>query len=350
MRASLSVTGVVAFFVSLAVGCGKTQTVSDVLPIKATEVHGERLSISVVNTYGAVFLRGGRGLPTKLGGRLLRKVRAKGKDAAKKLLGQVTVETSGSGKERRFVVVAPKGHRKDVLADLELDVPVDSDVTVQTAEGNVRIFGVHGLVRVDVDRGKVELRGMQGKVEVSVKKGEIFLSGKLEGAQVVTGKGLVRVQWLSGWPKEPSTIRTKDGDLKLTVHKVFKASVRMAYGRGLHAGNLDVQKTGKGKARVELGQGGQLLTLEAPQGQVHLLRLSIVPPKPIKLKGPPPIRGGGLLKRPKGAKDVEKLREEDRKRFLEKEKQSGAARPTGAKARSTGRPSAPPRGGTPRGK
>ena len=320
MRSCSLVTSLVAISLSLGVGCGKTETVSDVLPIKATEVHGERLTISVVNTYGAVFLRGGRGLPTKLGGRLVRRARAKGKAAARKLLARVKVQTSGSGKERRFVVVGPKGHRNDVTADLELDVPVDSDLSIRTAKGNVRIFGVHGLVQVDADRGKVELRGMQGKVKVTVKKGEIYLSGKLDGAQVVTDKGLVQVQWLSGWPEEPSTIRTKEGDLKLTVHKLFKASVRLAYGGGLHAGSLDVQKTGKGKARVELGQGGQLLTLEAPKGRVHLLRLSIVPPKPIKLKGLPPIRGGSPIKRPRSAQDLQKLHEQDRKKFLEQQK------------------------------
>ncbi len=325
MRAAIIVSGVLVLSFGLAAGCGKTETVSDVLPIKATEVHKDRLAITIVNTYGSVLLKGGRGLPTKMGGRLMRKARARGKKAAKKLLHELTVVASGSTTQRKFVVAGPKGHGADLSADLAMDVPVDSDVTVQTVHGNVRIFGVHGRVQVDVDRGKVELRGMQGKVLVSVKQGEIFASGQILGAQITTHKGLVEVQWLSGFPKEDSTIRTEDGDLKLMVHKVFKASVRMSYGRSLHAGNLDVKKSGQGKARVELGQDGKLLVLAAPKGNLHLVQLSIVPPKPIRLKGPPPIRGGGLIKQPRSAADIERLREQERKEFEEREKRARAA-------------------------
>ncbi len=338
---SVMVTGF-AFVLALTAGCGRTETASGVLAIKGVEVHGStRMHVTVVDTYGKVFLRGNRGLPTKLGGRLLRKASAKGKGRAKKLLEAIKVEVSGKGQERKFVVVAPKGSRGKVEADIELDVPVDADVSVETAKGNVRIFGVHGEIVVDTDKGKVELRGMKGQVRVSVKKGDVFVSGHLEGVDVSAGKGDVRVQWLSGSPTKDGVLRSGKGNVELTVHKLFAASLRMSFSNGLHASGLEVTKQGKGKARVDLGESGKLLALEAPKGSVRVVRLSIVPPRPIRLKGLPGIRGGGPLKRPRTARDIDRLREQDRKRMLEQEhKQRGtkARKPSRRPARADSRP------------
>ncbi len=283
----------------LTAGCRDTVQVSDVLPVEKIELH-DRVAVEITNIYGRVLVRGNRGLPSRISGRLLRQARSRNEKAARRLLEQLVVAKEYRADTWSFRVQGP-ADTASVSANLELDVPVDSDLTVQTKRGDVTVLGVHGQVSVDADRGRLVLRGLQGPVKVTVRRaGNVTVSGALSSLEVETKRGDVEVRWPRGDLTSDGTIRTSHGDVSLVFHKALNARFRILT-KARPATNLPV-RGGPGEYVLETGSPAHTVVVSAPKGRVKVTRLDVVPPRIVPQKGLPPVRGGSPIQPPRTAR------------------------------------------------
>jgi len=285
---------VIALGVSLlSFSCGSSKTVSDVVKVSKVDIHG-RTRFSVSNKWGAVFILGSRSLPPACWGHLVRKVRAANDKKARQLLDNLVPVHEASKGALKFSV---QGGGTWAVADLKLNVSVDSDVSVRTVRGKIRIYGIHGQVAADADHGAVDLKGMVGSVKAHTKHGDVVVTGYLTGVEATTGHGDVRVRWNRA-PEAgltPSVLRSDQGNVRVQFPDDLKVNLSIRAGKGIVA-NFELKRVGKQRATAVLAGGGKLLSIEAPKGKVDIIRLPAMPVVHINTKGPPPIRGGHWVK------------------------------------------------------
>lgn len=285
--------------------CKGLDKASDVLPLETVHV-GEktRPTITVFNNYGSVYIQAFRSLPPRVQGQMMRVAFAKGRAAASRLLKRIDVRREVDGAHYKIVVTAPSRAGK-VEASVNLQVPVESDVTVVTTIGNVRVDGVRGRVEVEGTKGNVNLRGMNGFVKVIHKSGKVEVSGFLKGAEVVNGSGDVKVRWRGPEKLEDdSVIRTKKGSLDVRLASSINALLNVEAPAGKIVSTIPLKHSGKGFSRAALNNGGKLLLLGAKGGTVRIISYEAIKAVKIPIKGPPQLRGGRPPEPPRPSRDA----------------------------------------------
>jgi hypothetical protein len=147
---------------------------------------GSAPDVEVTNFAGAVTVRSGEGEVVQV-------------IATKKASGQwrldrieVDMQARGGG-----VVIRT---RKDfdtgnASVDLEITVPADSQVRVDTGAGEVDVRGVTGQIEIHSGAGTVDIRDAQGPVRVGLGAGEIRYEGRPSGScRFETGVGEINLR------------------------------------------------------------------------------------------------------------------------------------------------------------
>jgi len=162
---------------------------------------------------------------------------------SRELPGRVVIEPTEAGitiRERdKDGVSFSSGHK---VVQLELDVPVDADVSVDTASGWLDAIGLRGDQRYRTASGEVRIRDGAGRIELNSVSGdaEIGLAGETElavksvsGDVAVSGGGLsaIRVGTTSGDVRVDSPILGRTGNqidtLSGDVSVVAEAGMRV---------------------------------------------------------------------------------------------------------------------------
>jgi len=123
---------------------------------------GSKANVSIENLAGSVRVTGGSGSTVEVSGTI-------GDDVE-----ELRVEKHGNRVE--IVVEIPEGDRDrdlDVESDLEIHVPYDSELDVETVSASIEVSGVRGGLDLESISGSVDIDGQLGALDVSTVSGDI---------------------------------------------------------------------------------------------------------------------------------------------------------------------------------
>ncbi len=158
--------------------------------------------------------------------------------------------------------------------DLELVVPRESDLMLNTKDGNVTLDGVRGTEKVHSGDGNIEARRLEDAVTVSTGDGNINLDGRFDLLDANTGDGNIDADAAGGSKMSTAwTLRTGDGNIRLRVPSSFSADLDAETGDGAVSVEFPVTVAGRqdeNKLRAPINGGGPTLRLRTGDGQIRI--------------------------------------------------------------------------------
>jgi DUF4097 and DUF4098 domain-containing protein YvlB len=82
--------------------------------------------------------------------------------------------------------------------DFEIEVPVQFDLDLSSAGGELKIEGVAGTIKGSTDSGALDLRRLSGSVDLETKRGDVTLRESYVSGRVHTVGGKVVLEDVSG--------------------------------------------------------------------------------------------------------------------------------------------------------
>ena len=185
-----------------------------------------------------------------------------------------TFSDGGRGRDDR-VEIRGRGAGMEAWADLIIEVPAGSDLSVYLATGAVEARGVEGDLSIDTGSGPVTATDISGALDVDTGSGSISVRGVAGSLRVDTGSGRVSVSDVRG---EIVSIDTGSGGV--TGSSLDAAMVSVDTG----SGSIELERvaspeilldTGSGSIDIELlsdvdqlaiDTGSGSITVRAPEG------------------------------------------------------------------------------------
>ena len=137
-------------------------------------------SLSVKNRVGAITVRPGSDGYVRVTATM--EARARGMSAARNLLDGVRLTTSSTGDRATVeVTLARFSGPESLKVDLDIYVPVRTNLQIHNDVGEVRVTGVEGTMLVSSSVGRVDLRDvlLTGDSQLEAKVGEVRFRGDL---------------------------------------------------------------------------------------------------------------------------------------------------------------------------
>jgi Toastrack DUF4097 len=150
-------------------------------------------------------------------------------------------------------------------------------IDLHTSDGSITADELKGDIRLRSGDGSIEAHEIDGRVEADSGDGHIRIAGRFDALNVRTGDGSVdtRVQpgskMASNW-----SIRTGDGSVDLTLPSDFQANINATTGDGHISLGIPVTVEGtfsKSEIRGKMNGGGQDLTIHTGDGSIRLSRI-----------------------------------------------------------------------------
>ncbi|HXM96578.1 MAG TPA: DUF4097 family beta strand repeat-containing protein [Candidatus Dormibacteraeota bacterium] len=169
---------------------------------------------------------------------------------------------------------------KDSDLDLETgDGSVDAagisgTATIHTGDGSIKAQNLRGTVRLRTGDGSIEAYGLDGKVEATSGDGHIRLEGRFDALDIKTGDGSVDAHANTGSRMNGSwNIRTGDGSVDLVIPGDLQANIEASTGDGHISMGMPVTIEGTfstSQLHGKLNGGGQPLTIHTGDGSIRL--------------------------------------------------------------------------------
>lgn len=213
---------------------------------------------------------------------------------------EVRIEESQNGDHVVISVKLPHmnwsffgGRHKSVKVDLhvprelELDVQTsDGNVVAQnvsgqirfnTGDGNVTATAVHGDIRLHTGDGHIEGTNFDGSLDADTGDGNLRINGRFDTLSLKTGDGNIEAQVGVGSKVANTwTVRSGDGHITMRIPGDLNANVDAHTGDG--SITLDIPMTVSGSlshssVHGKLNAGGGTLSITSGDGSIHLEKL-----------------------------------------------------------------------------
>jgi len=174
-----------------------------------------------------------------------------------------------------------------VPRDLELEVETsDGNVVAQnvagrvhfnTGDGNVTATGVHGDIRLHTGDGHITGTNFDGTLDASTGDGNLQISGRFDSLTLKTGDGNIEAQ-AGGGSKVANawTVRSGDGHITMRVPADLNANVDAHTGDGSITLDIPITVAGSlshSSVHGKLNAGGGTLSISSGDGSIHLEKL-----------------------------------------------------------------------------
>jgi hypothetical protein len=213
---------------------------------------------------------------------------------------EVRIEESQNGNQVTVSVKLPHlnwslwgGHHRSIKVevhvprDLNLDVQTsDGNVTAQdvsgsihfnTGDGNVIASGIRGQIRMHTGDGHIEGTNFDGSLEADTGDGNMRISGRFDSLELKTGDGNIDGQVGSGSKVASSwKIHSGDGHIELRIPSDLSADVDAHTGDGSITVNVPLMMAGTlshSSVHGKLNGGGQTLSISSGDGSIRLEKL-----------------------------------------------------------------------------
>jgi hypothetical protein len=148
------------------------------------------------------------------------------------------------------------------------------NIDLHTSDGSITVDSMKGDIRLRTGDGSIEAHNLDGKVEADSGDGHIRLAGRFEALNVKTGDGSVNAQVLPGSKMATSwSLRTGDGSVDMVLPADFQADINATTGDGHISLSIPVTVEGtfsKSELRGKMNGGGQALTIHTGDGSIRL--------------------------------------------------------------------------------
>jgi DUF4097 and DUF4098 domain-containing protein YvlB len=151
-------------------------------------------------------------------------------------------------------------------------------IDLHTSDGSITVDTLKGDIRLRTGDGSIEARDLDGKVEADSGDGHVRLAGRFEALNVKTGDGSVDTRVLSGSKMVTSwTLRTGDGSVDIALPPDFQADIDATTGDGHISLGIPVTVEGtfsRSAVKGKMNGGGQVLTIHTGDGSIRLTKTS----------------------------------------------------------------------------
>lgn len=153
---------------------------------------------------------------------------------------------------------------------------VNGNVDIHTGDGRIRVEGAKGQIKLRTGDGSIEGRDLDGKIEADSGDGHITLDGRFDALNIRTGDGSINAhaqpgsKVLSAW-----SIRTGDGSVDLTVPTDLNANIDASTNDGRISLGIPITVEGQfsnSQIHGKMNGGGQLVTIHTGDGSIRLSR------------------------------------------------------------------------------
>lgn len=149
-------------------------------------------------------------------------------------------------------------------------------VDVHTGDGHIKLDGAKGDVRLRTGDGHIEAHNLDGQLEAKSGDGHIQIEGRFDKLSITTGDGSIQARVLPG-SKMSSTwsVHTGDGSVDLTLPNDFQADLDARTNDGRISLGFPVMVDGgisKSEVRGKINGGGSLLTVRTGDGSIRLMK------------------------------------------------------------------------------
>jgi DUF4097 and DUF4098 domain-containing protein YvlB len=153
---------------------------------------------------------------------------------------------------------------------------INGKISVRTGDGDIRTSALKGTVQLNTGDGDIEGKDLDGACDVTTGDGKVQLAGRFESLNIKSGDGAVdaRVaagsQMTTGW-----NIRSGDGPIRLELPDDFKANLNATTGDGEISLGLPVTVEGNtSRSRISgtINGGGPVLSIHTGDGAIKLTK------------------------------------------------------------------------------
>ncbi len=151
---------------------------------------------------------------------------------------------------------------------------VSGDVDIDTGDGSITVDGAKGDIRLRTGDGHIEARNLDGKVDAFSGDGHITLEGRLDALTVKTGDGSIDAKIRSGSKIDSSwSIRTGDGSVDVVLPAELQANIDASTNDGHISLGIPVTVEGtfsNSQIHGKMNGGGQTLVIHTGDGSIRL--------------------------------------------------------------------------------
>jgi DUF4097 and DUF4098 domain-containing protein YvlB len=194
----------------------------------------------------------------------------RGRDEQAMRAARVRAEQTGGG-----VTIAAESDRRDdtgASISLEVRVPRNSNLVINTGDGRVRVAGVNGELEVKTGDGAVDVTDARGRLRIETGDGRVRVAGFDGEADAQTGDGRIT---LEGRFRRLAA-RTSDGGISLALPADADATIETDAESVVNDGlAAPAEGSGEGQRvrRWRVGRGGANITLHTGDGSIYLRRI-----------------------------------------------------------------------------
>lgn len=147
-------------------------------------------------------------------------------------------------------------------------------IDLHTNDGSITVENLKGEIRLRTGDGSIEARNLDGKVEADSGDGHIRIAGRFDALDVKTGDGSVDTRVLPGSKMATNwTIRTGDGSVDLVLPSDFQTNIDASTGDGHISLGIPVTVEGtfsNSQIHGKMNGGGQSLIIHTGDGSIRL--------------------------------------------------------------------------------
>jgi DUF4097 and DUF4098 domain-containing protein YvlB len=151
---------------------------------------------------------------------------------------------------------------------------VNGDVDIDTGDGSITLEGAKGDIRLRTGDGHIDARDLDGKVDATSGDGHIKLAGRLDALNIKTGDGGIDARLEPGSKIASSwSIRTGDGSVDIVLPADLQANIDASTSDGHISLGIPVTVEGtfsNSQIHGKMNGGGQSLTIHTGDGSIRL--------------------------------------------------------------------------------
>lgn len=151
---------------------------------------------------------------------------------------------------------------------------VSGDVDIDTGDGSVTLDGAKGSIRLHTGDGHIDARNLDGRVDASSGDGHIKIAGRLDALNIKTGDGSIDAHLQPGSKVTSTwTIRTGDGSVDIVLPSDLQANIDASTNDGHISLGIPVTVEGtfsNSQIHGKMNGGGQSLTIHTGDGSIRL--------------------------------------------------------------------------------
>jgi len=185
--------------------------------------------------------------------------------------GDVQVETGDGAVEAESINgnITVHTHDGSVKAN-----SLNGTIDLHTNDGSIQVETLKGDIRLRTGDGSIEAHDLDGKVDADSGDGHIRIAGRFDALNVKTGDGSVDTRVQAGSKMTASwSIRTGDGSVDLVLPGDFKTDIDASTGDGHISLGIPVTVEGtfsNSQIHGKMNGGGPALTIHTGDGSIRL--------------------------------------------------------------------------------